>query len=72
MSAVATPTRTGDTTITAVPDVYINRPTAAEVLSTNAKRIAILAQQGRLRTRQAPGGRERYSLRDVLSLLAAS
>jgi hypothetical protein len=72
MSAVATPTSTRDTTIAAVPDVYIPRPTAAELLSVCDRRIVILARQGRISTRQIPGARVRYSLRDVLSLLAAS
>jgi hypothetical protein len=68
-SALATPAISVRGTI---PDIFVTRSTAAEVLSTNAKRIAILAQQGRLRTRQAPGGRVRYSLRDVFTLVQVS
>jgi hypothetical protein len=72
MSAVASPPRPCDSTIAAVPDIYVNRPTAAELLSTHARRVVVLARQGKISTRQVPGGRERYSLRDLIALLAAS
>jgi hypothetical protein len=51
-----------------IPDIYVPMKVAEELMATNRDRLLLLAENGRIRVRRAPGGHRRFSLRDALTL----
>jgi hypothetical protein len=58
--------------VTHVPDVYIPMRVAEDLLASNKDRILLLASNGQLRVRRAPGGHRKFSIRDALRIAASS
>jgi hypothetical protein len=58
-----------DTTATAT-DLFLDCSATARAGDTHPKLVAKLAAEGRIRTRQFPGGRKTYSVADLQALVA--